>query len=78
MMTVVQEDLRQLGMDVQLVPLEFRALLDRIFGTKEYDACVLGLGGGDADPNPLLNVLLSSGGSHLWHLGQEQPVELKR
>lgn len=73
-MTIVQEDLRQLGMDVQVVPLEFRALLDRILETKDYDVCVLGLGGGDVDPNPLMNVLLSSGGSHLWNPGQSEPA----
>jgi peptide/nickel transport system substrate-binding protein len=73
MATLIQDDLKQLGMKVQLVPLEFRSLLDRIFQTKEYDACVLGLASGDADPNSDINVWLSSGGSHLWDLGEQQP-----
>jgi peptide/nickel transport system substrate-binding protein len=34
----------------------------------------MGLGGGDADPNPEMNVWLSSGSSHLWHLGENQPA----
>jgi len=30
-------------MRVQVVPLEFRSLLDRVTQTKEYDACVMGI-----------------------------------
>ncbi len=74
MATIIQEDLRKLGMRVQVVPFEFRALLDRLFQTYNYEACLLGLGGGDADPNPQMSVWLSSGGTHLWHLGQEEPA----
>jgi peptide/nickel transport system substrate-binding protein len=33
----------------------------------------MGLGGGDADPNPEMNVWLSSGAMHLWHPEQKQP-----
>ena len=32
----------------------------------------MGLGGGDADPNPEMNVWLSSGGTHLWQSGTDQ------
>jgi len=74
MMTIIQEDLRELGMKVQVVPLEFRALLARILETKDYEICVLGLGGGDVDPNPLMNVLLSSGDIHLWNPRQSVPA----
>jgi peptide/nickel transport system substrate-binding protein len=34
----------------------------------------MALGGGDADPNPEMNVWLSSGGTHLWHLGETKPA----
>ena len=61
-------------MDVQVVPLEFRALLDRVFQTFDYDASMLGLGGGDADPNGEMNVWLSRGSNHLWRLGQTTPA----
>ena len=74
MATIIQEDLSQLGMTVHVVPLEFRALLDRIFQTYDYEAAIMGLGGGDADPNPEMNVWLSSGGTHLWHLGEPKPA----
>jgi peptide/nickel transport system substrate-binding protein len=73
MATLVQDDLKQLGMHVQVVPLEFRSLIDRVTQTKEYDACLLGLASFDADPTPDLNVWLSSGGTHLWNPSQLRP-----
>src|SRR5882762_1274863 len=74
MATIIQDDLSQLGMDVHVVPLEFRAVVDRVFNTYDYEASIMGLGGGDADPNPEMNVWMSNGGTHLWHLGESKPV----
>jgi len=74
MATIVADDLKQLGMHVQVVPLEFRSLIDRVFQTKDYEACLLALASFDADPNSDINVWLSSGGSHLWNLGQAHPA----
>ena len=74
MATLIQDDLKQLGMRVQVVPLEFRSLLDRVTQTKEYDACVMGIASYDADPNSDINVWLSSGGTHLWNPSQEHPA----
>jgi peptide/nickel transport system substrate-binding protein len=74
MAALIQDDLKNLGIRVQIVSLEFRALLDRILNSREYEACILGLVSGDADPNPEMNVWLSSGGSHLWNPGQKEPM----
>jgi peptide/nickel transport system substrate-binding protein len=74
MATLIQDDLKQLGMRVQVVPLEFRSLIDRITQTKQYDACVLGLISFDADPNSDLNVWLSRGATHLWNPLQAHPA----
>ncbi|HTA25994.1 MAG TPA: ABC transporter substrate-binding protein [Terriglobales bacterium] len=74
MATLIQDDLSKLGMNVHVVPLEFRAVLDRVFQTYDYEAAIMALGGGDADPNPEMNVWLSSGGTHLWHLGESKPA----
>ena len=72
--TVIQDDLRQLGMSVQVVPIENRALLDRVLQSHDYEAALMALGSGDADPNGEMNVWLSSGATHLWHLGQSRPA----
>ena len=74
MATLIQDDLQQLGMRVKVVPLELRSLIDRVTGSKEYDACVLGIASFDADPNSDLNVWLSSGGMHLWNPSQSHPA----
>jgi peptide/nickel transport system substrate-binding protein len=74
MAALIQDDLKQLGMHVQVVPLEFRSLIDRVTQTKEYEACLLGLASFDADPNSDLNVWLSSGATHLWHPSQTRPA----
>ncbi len=74
MATLISDDLKQLGIRAQVVPLEFRSLLDRVTQTKEYDACVLGLASFDADPNSDINVWLSSGGTHFWNPSQAHPA----
>jgi peptide/nickel transport system substrate-binding protein len=74
MATIIQQDLKELGISVQVVPLEFRSVLDRIFQTHDYDAAVLGLGGGDVDPNSQMNVWLSSGNDHVWDIGETHPA----
>ena len=70
MATLIQEDLKQLGMKVNVVPMDFRSMVDRLLQTYDYEAAIMGLGGGDADPNPEVNVWSTSGTMHLWHLGE--------
>src|ERR1700722_2235824 len=74
MATIIQDDLSQLGMKVQVVPLEFRAMVDRLQNTYNYEAAVMGLVSGDADPTSEMNVWVSSGETHLWHPHQEKPA----
>ena len=74
MATLIQDDLSHLGMNVHVAPLEFRAMLDRVFNSFDYEAAVMGLGGGDPDPNPEMNVWLSNGATHLWHLNETKAV----
>ena len=42
MATIIQQDLKELGVSVQVVPLEFRSVVDRIFQSHDYEAVVLG------------------------------------
>jgi peptide/nickel transport system substrate-binding protein len=72
--TIAQDDLKQLGMDVHIVPMEFRALVDRVLNTKEYEAVLMNLVNGDVDPTPEMNLWLSSGETHLWDLGEAKPA----
>lgn len=74
MATIIQDDLSQLGMQVHLVPLEFQAVMAKIFDSYDYEAAVLGLVSGDADPNPEINVWTSGGATHLWALTEKEPA----
>ena len=74
MAALIQDDLKRLGMDAHVVPLDTPSLQDRVMRTKDYDACLLSLVVGDADPNPDINVWLSSGGLHVWNPEQKSPA----
>ena len=74
MATLIQDDLSQLGMHVQLVSMEFQALMARVFDSFDYESTLLGLVSGDADPNPEINVWTSTGGTHLWAVSEMHPL----
>jgi peptide/nickel transport system substrate-binding protein len=61
-------------MQVHVVPLEFQAVMARIFDSYDYEAAVLGLVSGDVDPNPEINVWTSGGATHLWALTEKKPA----
>jgi peptide/nickel transport system substrate-binding protein len=74
MATMAQQDLGRLGINVQVVPLDFHSVLDRIFRTRDYEAAILGLDEGDVDPDSQMNVWMSSGSDHLWDIGETHPA----
>ena len=74
MATIIQDDLRELGMQAQVVPLENRALLDRVLKTHDYDAALMAIASGDADPNSEMSVVVSSGPTHLWRPAASTPL----
>jgi peptide/nickel transport system substrate-binding protein len=74
MVTLIQDDLKALGIQVDAAPLENRVVLRRVLETRDFEAALLALGAGDADPNGEMNVWPTSGATHLWHLGQKQPA----
>jgi peptide/nickel transport system substrate-binding protein len=74
MATLIQADLRQLGVQVQVVPLEFRSLVDRVLRTHDFEACIFALSSPDADPNADLQMWLSSGSMHVWNPEQPKPA----
>ena len=71
---LIQDDLKQIGMKVNVVPLEYRSLLERVQRTHEFESSILALASADADPNPDMAVWLSNGGNHLWNPGQTRPA----
>ena len=69
--TLVQADLKAIGITAHVVPIEGRSANDRLLNTHDYEAILMGLVSGDADPTPDLNVLMSNGQNHFWRLGEK-------
>ncbi|MGC2505394.1 MAG: ABC transporter substrate-binding protein [Candidatus Acidiferrales bacterium] len=72
--TLIQDDLSHLGMNVHVVSLEFHAMVDRLLNSHDYEAAVMGLASGDADPTAEMNVWMSNGDTHLWHPNETKPA----
>ncbi len=71
---ILVEDFQKLGMDVQLKTIDFNALVNKITDTFDYEAIMLGLGGGAPDPAAGMSVLMSSGRMHQWYPNQKTPA----
>jgi peptide/nickel transport system substrate-binding protein len=74
MATVVQDDLKKIGVAVNIVTLDFAALIERISKTFQYEACLLGLVNVDPDPMEQMNFWLSAGDQHQWWPRQKTPA----
>jgi peptide/nickel transport system substrate-binding protein len=74
MSAMIQADLARLGIKVNLAMIESRALLSTINESLNYEACLLAIVSGDADPSSHINILSSSGPMHWWHPQQNKPV----
>jgi peptide/nickel transport system substrate-binding protein len=73
MATLIQEDMKSLGIQVTVVTLDFPALIERLMHTQDYEACLLGLENVDPDPNAMMNVWLSSSPNHQWNPSETKP-----
>ena len=70
---IIQDDLRRIGIAVDVVPLEAGALIGKI-GSGDYDAVLFGLQASSADPAVNLDYWLPSGPFHLWNPAQPAPA----
>ncbi len=71
---LIQEDLKALGIKLNIVTLDFPSLIERITKTFQYEACLLGLTNVGLDPNEMMNVWLSSSEDHGWNPSQKTPA----
>lgn len=74
MAAVIQEDLAKLGIKMQVVPVEFKAVTEGWAKSYDYDAILLGLSVTDLEPSTFGNLLLSSGDAHQWQPNQKTPA----
>jgi peptide/nickel transport system substrate-binding protein len=71
---LLQDDLAKIGIQLNIVPLDFPSLLERIGRTANYESALLGLVGEDIDPAGEANVWLSRAPQHMWNPDQKQPA----
>ncbi len=70
---VIQDQLRRVGLTVDVVGLEVGALVERLV-KGDYDAAFFGLETNDYEPAAMLPYWMSSGFFHLWYPNQPQPA----
>ena len=74
MATMIQQDLKKIGIKVNVVTLDFNSLLERMTRTYNYEACLLGFQNVELDPNSQMAVWLSSADNHQWNPNQKSPA----
>jgi peptide/nickel transport system substrate-binding protein len=71
---MIQQDLKTIGVRLNIVPLDYSAIIDRISQSFDYESCLLGLTNVDLDPAAVMNVWLSSANNHQWNPNQASPA----
>ncbi len=71
--TVLREYAAAVGIALDIVPLEFSAMVARLLAC-DYDAIYMRPLATDLDPAGNLDYWLSSGSAHLWNMQQESPA----
>lgn len=74
MATMIQQDLKKVGMKVNVVTLDFNSVLERITQTYNYEACLFGNLNADLDPSSLRTAWMSNGEFHQWNPKQKSPA----
>lgn len=72
---ILQEQLRQIGIGVDVVPLEVRTMIES-WSKNAYDAIYFAIEFDSFDPARHLDFWLSSGAFHFWHPRQTSPATL--
>lgn len=70
---ILAETWTKLGMKVEVRPLDFAVLVEKLDTTFDWDAVLMGLTG-SLEPDAASNVLRSSGKLHVWHPNQASPA----
>ena len=70
---VIRDELKKIGVVVNVVPMDLIALTTRI-GSGDYEAAYFAITTTDTDPAISLDYWLTSGGSQPWHIGVTKPI----
>lgn len=73
MATVIAESLKKLGMNVNVNPMEFNALVDRLDNSLQWEACIMGLTE-SIDPHNGSNIWRVEGELHMFNQRPRNPA----
>ena len=71
---LIQEDLARIGIEMNLVPLDYPTLIGRLARSFDYQACLFAIRFTDPDPSAELPLWLSRSPFHVWHPSQLRPA----
>jgi peptide/nickel transport system substrate-binding protein len=74
MAVLIQQDLKKLGIRLNIVTLDFNSLGGRISKTYDYEGALLGIVNVDLDPNEQMNIWPSTAPMHAWNPKQKTPA----
>jgi len=73
MLALIQQDLGQLGIQLNVVTLDFPSLIERISRSFDYESVLMAFTNIGLDPSDQMNVWLSSAANHQWNPNQKTP-----
>jgi peptide/nickel transport system substrate-binding protein len=71
---LMQQDLKKIGIKLNIVTLEFRSLIERFGKSYDYEAALLGFINVGIDPNEQMSIWPSSAPQHAWNPNQKSPA----
>ncbi len=74
MLALIQQDLARLGIQLNVVTLDFPSLIERISRTFNYEAVLMAFSNLDLDPSGQMNIWVSSAANHQWNPSQKAPA----
>ena len=70
---IIRDGMEAIGLDVELLVIDFGELVGQLSSTYDWEAVVIGLTG-DSDPYGGIETWHSTGSLHLWHPNQAEPA----
>lgn len=72
-LALIQQDLSKLGIQLNVVVLDFPSLIERISRSFNYESVLMAITNVDLDPNSQMNIWVSSADNHQWNPAQKTP-----
>lgn len=72
-LALIQQDLAQIGIQLNVVTFDFPSLVERISRSFNYEAVLMGFTNVDLDPSGQMNIWLSSAANHQWNPNEKTP-----